>query len=158
MSHPILKQEDAIKNHKNVSKRRKFLGQVAGVTLCAPAFTIPMLQRMFGDSMHVAGNHTSGDRECTIPPTPLATSSIPLPNKDLRLSETSDNHNILSIHSSTYNINRTGAEILKLCDGKRTVGDITRLMSSRYEQSPSTAQSHCLEYLNTLHHVSVITC
>lgn len=47
-------------------------------------------------------------------------------------------------------LNRTGGEILSLCDGKRSLGDIERVMLSKFSVEPEVLQNDLVEIVRDL--------
>jgi len=67
---------------------------------------------------------------------------IPVPNPDYRLEEFSDE--VLLYHPAdtrTVYLNRAASLVWKLCDGTRTVADITALLRGSYPESVDTINS-----------------
>lgn len=53
-------------------------------------------------------------------------------------------------------LNETGAAIMRLCDGTRTLADIVATLAQRYAVSTEVLQQEVHEYLLSLHKRSII--
>ena len=68
------------------------------------------------------------------------------PHVRLSFDQTRQRHVLLSPEAVTV-LNDTGAAVLGLCDGQRTLAEIVAELESRYERVPADEVSHFLDQL-----------
>jgi pyrroloquinoline quinone biosynthesis protein D len=82
---------------------------------------------------------------------------IPRLARGCRLREVEGQEPTLQIPEGQMKMTGSGLEILKLCDGQRTVADIVRLLSEKYTTaSPEKIQHETLSFLKRLNERAVL--
>ncbi len=81
----------------------------------------------------------------------ITSAAIPTPKKGCQLEEF-DNELVLYDMQSTQAIylNETAALVFRLCDGKRTIGEIETLLKEAYPETADAIETDLLSVLNNL--------
>lgn len=64
---------------------------------------------------------------------------------------------VTSKDSSIHSLNRVGTRIWELCDGKRTAGDISKIISEEFEVTSEKAFKDIEEFLGALSSKGIVT-
>jgi len=71
--------------------------------------------------------------------------------RNCRLSESTNQENTLLMPEGVLRLKGTGVEILKLCDGVRTLGEILILLKQKFPQAePQKIEAESVQFLNQL--------
>ena len=69
--------------------------------------------------------------------------------RNCRLSDTPQQGEMILMPEGVIRLKGTGADIVKLCDGNRTLGEITAELKSKYQNS-AQIEVDMMEFLNSL--------